>query len=325
MPDRYDIHDLPMIPCKIIVFWNGFQGEVAFMPDPKSERGGRFVARTEAGDFMDLPPAGRAKEWGDYPAWWRPVDPGKWGRPLPEPLPDGIQPVMWSSTTRFNAVEEAEAADLAHEMHADREMARAVAESDNTAERRDLARSHWWLDATRMTYARQGQITQKDAVARVCRALLFDGVQMRDRPDGHSGASALATLAAEILTSGEEAGQWIERFEPAPQDHDDYLTAMAWFSALSPSRERQRPGQAGHLAVDQMLIVARAAMRPWPWRRLADSPEIKMSAEGARKRHKRALGRLHEIANNPGSVPDVMAAVRASNRAYHQNNAAGEL
>ena len=72
------------------------------------------------------------------PAVWQPQHPDRWDSPLPPPVPT-IGARLWSSTMRFQAVEEAVGADLAREMENDREMARSGSSAILEAE---IGRAH---------------------------------------------------------------------------------------------------------------------------------------------------------------------------------------
>ncbi|MGE4340330.1 MAG: hypothetical protein AB7E55_30930, partial [Pigmentiphaga sp.] len=169
---------------------------------------------------LDGIPKSGAMALGPHPDAWQPLVANKWKGALPPPI-KVISPQMWSSRTKFTAVDEAEAAELAREMERDREMA----QSANNGETIEVGgiRLPWWRDATLVTYSEPGKISVSEAEARVSRAILSDGIRCRTEEvlEVHT-ATALADL---IASAGDDeyatAMAWLMRFDALPQDRDD--------------------------------------------------------------------------------------------------------
>lgn len=318
---------LPPLGIKVLVQWCGREFEAA-LEERKKRAGYLWLTATSWERNRQLgrwePRRSPVPVWlpddglpgidediGTDPEVWRPIKPEAWKRPLPAPV-KVIEPRMWSSRTKFTAVEEAEAADLAREMEADRETARAAGES-NREGRRTRESLAWWRDATRVTYSAPGSIGVAEAEARVSRALLTDGVTaaIRNGVQEARASSTLADVVADILSSDDDDVFERVQFNSLPRDHDDYLTAMAWFAAL------ETPGQRvpGHYSDAERLLVWRARGRSW--RSIAE--DLGCSDTTARRQWSGALFQIWCAANGweiarRVTAADQLAVLRERNR-----------
>lgn len=319
-PLRYPItpqHPPPgvVVPC----FWDG-RGPmlVARVRDPRPERRGRTAWLTHHhGRPIVLPPIDHApadprRPYAGFhgltspePDCWWPQVPERWALPLPDPLPASIpsqESRMWSERTRFQAVADAEAAELADEMHRDREAARARGADPDEAE---LPEKQWWLDPHLVTYSDPGRVGPREAEGRIMRALNTERWVSVERPTDGTGPP-------------EDVVQWrLGQTEPNGRDRDDMLVALDWMAAISTDPRAGR------------LLRARSAIPAMTWRRIAK--QAGLSASVARRNgdtllavatrlHGWALGEITREANGertPGGaqVRARLEAVRAGNRA----------
>lgn len=322
---------LPPLNIQVLVQWRGREFEAARVKRPGragyawlaatswvQDMNGRWVRRRSPAPVW-LPDDGLPgirEDLGSDPDVWRPLKPEAWKLPLPPPVASIAPGRMWSSRTRFAAVEEAEAADLVREMEADRETARAQSELQHESGRETGL--PWWRDATRVTYARPGAIRVEEAEARVSRAILTDGLRLeRAGVQVVRASSALADMVAETASSEhDDPGHW-RNFYALPQDYDDELTAMRWFAAINPPdlhRGGTRP--ANHYTDAQRLLVWRAQSRSW--REIA--ADLYCSDTQARRLFGGALFQVWCAANGwpvfrHVTVKDQLAALRERNRA----------
>ncbi len=166
------------------------------------------------------------------PDLWCPLYPELWKAPLPEAVTLMESGRMVSERLRFTAVEDAEAADLAREMEADRESARAAGDTAK-GRRVDV---QWWRDATEIVYERPPNITLRMVEARLMRAVACCSDPKR-ACDLH-----ISPLLAQISEAAAQALAEIEATSLAR--HHPTLQA-------APGRQRRFPHRHGvvHLAL----------------------------------------------------------------------------
>ncbi|MCV0371101.1 hypothetical protein [Filomicrobium sp.] len=223
------------------------------------------------------------------PDAWRPENPAAWKMPLPVPI-HGIQAGrMWSARGGFSAVDEAEAAELAREMEAERETARAQGALHGAD---GETGTRWWLDPTRVTYSPPGQVSIAESEARVSRAILTDGLTGQRNPQGVRTSRALADITADGLGDDDEIADRVARFDPLPQDIEDYLTAMGWFAQLCVTNCSY--GYVfGDFTTAQLALVWRARGRSW--RSIAG--DLCVSDDTTHRNFAEGLVRVHRVAN----------------------------
>src|SRR5690606_15145035 len=183
-----------------------------------------------------LPPKGQERRWGPEPSAWQPVDLAAWDLPLPEPISGPLpqRAVPWSRREsrgrQAGMIAQAEAAEAIRASVAAEIGPDDAEEAPSPSGRPE----QWWRDAALVPYSKPGEISHAEAEARVCRALLTDGL----RPDNRLAPiartiAALAEAVAETVSSADAEDRG-PRFEPTPRDLADYLTAMRWFALLNP-------------------------------------------------------------------------------------------
>lgn len=245
------------------------------------------------------------------PSRWRPQFPERWAAPLPEPLPQGLASqagLMWSSTMRFQAVEDAEAAELAGEMERDRQAARARGEEPDAAE---LPEKQWWLDPHLVTYSAPGAIGQREAEGRLMRAFLTERWVRVERPSTNTFGQILGRLAKSV--PAKEAATDDPRPllpEPNGRDQDDMTTALGWWLAVAESDWR-----AGD------ILRMRAEVPAKSWRSIGKA--VRLSHEAARRLHAWALGELTREANGEETVGGALVRERLAR--VQAGNAAARL
>lgn len=310
---------LPPLNVAVLVRWPARPAfEAARVRHPHTGRQA-WLTEDDAGKPVFLPtgqaPANAREPWigwhtlkGD-PEYWRPQHPEKWRQPLPAPAfvedAEGqtSAPRMWSSTTGFSAVDEAEAAELAREMEGWRADARAGGRKPDAE---DLPDPQWWLDPSTVSYSAPGAISLREAEGRLMRAFNTERWIRLERPSCKTFGSILAQLAKpDPLTAAELAVQDPEppRTEPTPRDRDDVLTALGWLKATPLV----------------LILRLRAAQPPHTWRAIGRRLEI--SHETARKWHGQGLAEVHAEANGQPTLMgdlsrEMLAKLRARNRAY---------
>lgn len=253
---------------------------------------------------------------GWMPEAWQPEDVARWS------WPNGIEPAplqtppsrMWAATSRFAAVEEAEAEDLAREMEQDRALARdSHGRSGGDGPVRE---AQGWRDIYRVTYSGPGTVGREEAESRLCRAVAFDRIIPLDLKRQRINAAVLADLKrwAEVLNA-DPTEDYRPPFQPAVAEHGsdfvDYFVVMGWLAELYADVDGGWPK-----AKERVIVEARVLDPPKTWEDIGDS--IRLTRAGARKRYDRLLDRLVAVAN-AGVLPSVEAATRAvqeRNRAH---------
>lgn len=317
-PHWYAVEHLPPGRVRVRVVWDGRVFVAARILDERAKRL-RWATVDEHGRTIMLPPRGQEQRWGPEPSAWQPVDPATWDLPLPAPLFSGPQEwaMPWSrrevrGRLGSMAAQAAEAESIRAGVLAEIGEAEPVSRPPGRPEQ-------WWRDASLVTYSAPGEISHAEAEARVCRAILTDGLRPEMLSASLAGTSAaLAEVVAETVTSS-DADDGRPRFEPTPRDLADYLTAMRWFALLNPPElwhPRRRPLE---LNQSQKLLVWRALDPPLSWR--AIGKRISRTAEGARRAWGGALERVWRAANglpvhDHVKTVDQLAALRARNRAW---------
>jgi hypothetical protein len=259
----YPISDLPFGRVYVRLHWAGRQFAATRLFDHK--RGEFFWAVLKGGDPIVLPPSGKEQLWEPVPEAWQPIDLSKWEGPLPDPVTPAEAGRLRTERMRFLLVEDADAADLAREMEAHREAARA-----STGAKRPPREPQWWRDATQIEYESPPYISRRMVEGRLMRALACCGAGSRPACEleispllaevGEAAARALAEIEATM------AADIVPRFQPLPADNDDFLVAMSWFAALDPPEKRPRNWQRlkgiARLNKGQRVLLAMARNRP---------------------------------------------------------------
>ena len=167
------------------------------------------------------------------PDLWQPLNPDAWRLRLPEPVTLAEAGRMSTERTRFALVDEAETADLAREMEADRATANAAPRA--SASRRD--EEGVWRDIWRITYEPVGRITAKSkdpakatGEGRILRALCYDRlIKVGHRKTLKTSGSLLAEYGRtpEAPSAEELTHDWRPPFQPDPSDISDYENVIA--------------------------------------------------------------------------------------------------
>ena len=229
------------------------------------------------------------------PYLWQPQNANAWKAPLPPPAETSESGRMWSATMRFQAVEDAEASDLAREMEQDREMARnGVSYEQELKQRQEEV---WWRDASIIKYEPVGSITPKMAEGRLMRAVAFcdygRGLSIRI-----SSFSEILSRMSKPTPSQEYAtSDYIPPLRSFPQDVQDFPIAMGWFTALNPPQEGKTWHTAWEFNPAQHCVRYRTSNPPLSFAEIGSDTRIKMSAEGARQLYLRTMKTITKFAN----------------------------
>ena len=224
------------------------------------------------------------------PDIWQPLYPDAWSLKLPEPVTLAKAGRMSTERTRFALVEEAEAADLAREMEADRAVANAAPRA--SASRRD--EEGVWRDIYRIHYEPVGSITAKSkgpakstGEGRILRALCYD----RTIKAGHRKTlKTSGTLHAEYgrtpeAPSAEElTHDWRQPFQPNPSDISDYENVIA--PAIN---------EYGWSTREEEILRMRALDPPYSFAWICD--QYGFSRQRARQIYWRAIENICDAAN----------------------------
>lgn len=200
---------------------------------------------------------------------WRPQKPELWQSPLPEPIRVSQSGIMKTERSRFAAVEEAEAADLASEMERDRQQARDGARADGCPAR--AFEPQWWRDHSLIRYQPKESLTLRMVEGRLMRAVACSEIQLSRSGKGSRLLQEIGEAACRLLAESEAkfGPDHIPRLEPLPADNDDWLTAMSWFVSLYPVEHRPKdwahhcPFGMDRLNTAQKILVWRAGTVPW--------------------------------------------------------------
>jgi hypothetical protein len=218
----------PPLTVKVRVQWAGrqFIAARARHPDTGLDLWGEYKSMiSDVPHRVTLP---------GQPDLWQPLAPDAWQLPLPEPVTLAEAGRMSTERTRFALVDEAEAADLAREMEADRATANAAPQVG--ASRRDEERQVW-RDIWRITYEPVGRITAKSGdlakstgEGRILRALCYDQtIKVGHRKALKTSGSLLAEYGRtpEAPSAEELTHDWRPPFQPDPSDISDYENVIA--------------------------------------------------------------------------------------------------
>lgn len=249
------------------------------------------------------------------PELWQPLHPEKWLLPLPAPVPvSGMR--MVSERLRFGAVEEATSADLAAEMERDRQDARRGRLVDDET---PVIASQWWRDISQIAYHPAGDVSQRHAEGRVMRALAWAGVGGGLTLASRTVGQVLAGLAEAAAMGADDRDRGV-RFTPLPADHDDFLIAMSWFTALNPPERRTDP-RPWSLTREQRILAMRARSVPLSFGDIGHAFGWK-GHQRAQQVYGAALDKVWRAANGrrvfKASSVDQIAALQERNRAYRR-------
>lgn len=331
MPDLwYSLSDLPQVRAHVRTRWmaHGVPHEIEPMRfwNQRTKSWG-WVRLTADGELEHLPPKGRSKAfWSPEPACWQPIDPATWvwpGGKVPKPLAPHQVPRLEGVTTKMQAVSDAEAAEMAREMEADRETARAQGDGHKrTFEVR------WWVDSTNIRYEPAGEISPRMAEGRVLRALAWCGAGKGLTVKSTTVGSLLARMAE--VASGEAAAAEAERdarlhnlprFQPLPRDHEDFPVAMNWFGAINPPENWGPRREAWALNRVQRVMLMRTLTIPLSWEDIG--AVMHFSGPRARQLYVRGMEMCHRVANGGAAYPgrkvvDQIAALKQRNREHRR-------
>lgn len=312
MSDWFAISDLPRLRIlKVRVLW-GAHELVVTRTRPRGESRWAW--------FEDAQGEPREVTLDGEPNCWQPISESFWSAAVPRPLPLRMaQPRMVSETVAFTAVAEAEAADLAREMEADRETARVQVETTLHIQ----PGSQWWWNPSAIRYEPAGSVAKEMAEGRLMRALAHAEVGKGLTLHSMTVGDVLAQIAdARALAGGAEPDP-LARFTPLPQDHADFLVAMSWYVALNPPERRHKRAKVWGLSQRQKVLAWMARAVP-----LSSGDMAALTGRSdARMRQVRAeaLEMVHRVANGLPAregwpVVDHMAALQERNRAYRRSS-----
>lgn len=298
-----------------VLVWVAWGGNAPFL----ASRVARPGSRTEAWAVKDdngrpvllpcpkAPPPDPRRPWagwhtikGDRPELWRPQQPERWALPLPPPArvdrpgaDDG--PRLAAVRMRFQAVEEAEAAELAREMEHMRSIARDAGPGGSGASGRlaagesEAPDKQWWLDPLAVTYSAPGAISLREVEGRLMRAFIAERWVRVERPGVQTFGGVLGAMAAATPTDVSD--------DPLPlrpaatgRDHDDMLTALAWLRVLLSSAE-----DGGRDGGGETALRLRGRVPAMSWREIGRA--VGVSHEAARQMHRRAIDAVWQRAN----------------------------
>lgn len=303
-PDWWAMRHLPQCQVlRIVTAWTGFEIEAAYLRHPKTKQLTLYDydRATAMGELIALPTAVMTKAGsGASPGRWRPYDLGKWVWPngiVPEPLRPEVRPQMWSATQRFQAVEDAESAELAREMQGWRDAASATQATagEGFAESEAEPLQQFWINPYLVTYSPPGRITMREAEGRLMRAFSAEWWIRVEWP--RLGISSLYSMV-----KPEETPLDLPPLRPAlgPHDEADMMTALAWLK--------------GAEAREARVLRLRGAIPAMTWAAIGRSRGVKLSGQAARATYERALAAVTFRANG-GIDTDETAAVFAAHAA----------
>lgn len=124
--------------------------------------------------------------------------------------------------------------------------------------------------------------------------------------------------AADMALSGGGEPDPLARFEPQPQDHADFLTAMSWFAALNPPERRHKRAKVWGLSMPQKVLAWTA--KPVPLSSGDMAALVGRTDARMRQVRAEAFEMVHRVANGLPAragwpVVDQMGALRERNRA----------
>jgi len=269
---------MPPVNVRVHVSWGGRMFEAARAKHPNS----KIIAwltehqrrplwlpqdiRKTAGEFW------RPLD-GDNPELWQPINPAKWQAPLPEPVPQSGEGIMWSSRQSMSAV------DMAEEMERAREDARSA---PRETEPREL---QWWRIGSDIRYEAPGAITPRMCEGRIMRALCYDRTVRLDIKPYLTNAAVMADLKRGLdELHGDPTHDWRPPYQPNNRDADDYLVAMKWIVRAQPSWRQLT------------TLWGRVPDPPHTWMEIGD--KLGISRQRARAIHAATIMRLTKVANS---------------------------
>ncbi len=334
-PDWYKTSDqLPPLSVKVRVVWDGRMFEAAMARNPDAKRVMWVTVDRHGPHWLPSqgPPPDASRPWagwhtleGHQPDYWQPLNAAMWSLPLPPAHQfRETESIMWAAKSRFQAVEDAEGADLAREMEADRAMARDG--RPRAATGKGQVPAQWWRDATQVAYQPKGEITMKMAEARILRAVAFCGVGRGLTLESRTPLDVLAAVAdAYEQAMNSDPPDPMARFRPLPCDQSDFDTAMGWFVALAPVEARGKGWKPWGLTRLQKILVWRARDVPLSFDDIGgiwnvSGSNVKQMYHGGKGR----AGVIEKVWRAANGLPihrsikvaDQMAELRERNRAF---------
>lgn len=240
------------------------------------------------------------------PDLWQPLYPESWKLPLPDPVVSAEEGRFVSERTRFQAVEDAEASDLAREMEHNRGAIRV--ESSGPIDPR------WWWVGSEIQYQRAGEVSLKMAEGRLMRAVACCGAGQGLTLIRIDVAKVLADLAT-ALEDDEARAQEADlvRFRPMPNDHADFLEAMRWFTALNPPEARSWRWEPWSLSKTQQVLLLRTLPTPLSYAEIGHELGWK-GHQRAREVYQSAIDKAWRVANGLVKSRDYVGEVKEINR-----------
>lgn len=328
MQHWYDPQHLPDGALRVRVWWMAHGTPRQFDAARIATKGRwQWWTLSPARKAVQLPPPGREQAaWVSGPLCWQPMD-GNWRWPhrAPAPLAPHMVPRLVGEKVRFDAVEAASSAELASEMHRDRQDARRgrteIDQSVDTYRR-------WWRDPFLIKYQPKGAVTRDMAEGRVMRAMAWAGAYNLMAPVTLVTADVLAAYAADDMAVMVADDSQVVKFEPLQQDHGDFETAMGWVVALNPPERWSADRIAWSLSPQQRVLYWRARNTPLSYQDIAQAlargRERQRSWQAIQATYERAIDNVWRAANGrsvygiPAGI-DRLEKVRAANR-EHRNS-----
>lgn len=321
--DWYPIETLPPGRVRVRIWWVG-HGVPRQLDAVREYRKGVLVwygiierETIEDSSVVLIPPPSERAQWHEHPLCWQPLNPAKWiwPGPVPKPLASHAVPRLMAERYRSQAAEDAELAESAREIEAERRYLQGRKDAEAKADHS----LPWWRDITLIKYAGRGEITLRDAEGRVMRALAHSG-ELQPKLRTKTTATLLAALAdaAEAADAAYEAEITLTKFSPLPQDHDDFLVAMAWFAAINPPAARPANAKPWGLSRPQRVLYWRSRNRRLTWTEIGFelNPSRPLTDARARQLYDAGIRACWKAANR--KPVDYMAALREANR-QHRN------
>ncbi len=298
------IHPAPLVQVRGIVMYPGGAQDAQIIISRGRPPHSNTWASWAKGRAAALPPHAK-------PLYWQPQAPDKWQASLPTPVSNLVDR-MWSSSMTFGVVDDAEAAELAREMEADRADARRGA-VHSAPSREPL---QWWRDADKIRYERAGEISERNAEGRIMRAVSMcghgAGLSLRTRTFG----TILANMAAQIQGEDYATSDYVPRLRALPADETDFPIAMDWFTALNPM-PIPAPGSRARWDFNraQEALAFRSFNIPLSFDDIGGQWNV--SGETARQTYIRTIATVCRIANGSASAGvDHMSELRERNAAW---------
>jgi hypothetical protein len=323
----------PPLRVMVNVHWRGRQFVAQRDTHPRSKKPCWLTSKRGSGESWYLPPRGderrETRAWGPNPDYWWPLKPESWQAQLPPPMTAMIDPTPVSINIRARK-------------------RRHVPRPANPSEPGEI-KTPWWWDGSLIRYEPPGSVTREMAEGRVMRAVAVHGAGAAAAPSSAQvywpkWSLTFASFDEAMKEAEREASEAVAREASlrlklvlGPNDHKDWLTAMGWFTAITPARGSVRPlpyglvgrarakrsareaihtdpSRAWDLGIGQRILIWRAQERWLGFRTIAkivDEPRATVH-----RWYREIIDEIHAVANGKTNAVDHIPALQERNRAH---------